>query len=155
MNALFAIALQKAKQKLQAVTAKGCHDKKESLARIATIYTPSNVAAPAGLTKIRGEDKKVLLGKISPIILSIASHYSDLTKAKIALIHKNRFKLENLYKFCHLKSRKDKNRDENITFEYNQMKIKKVTNTLRDFGNTIDIWSNGFLNYFMVMIDFF
>lgn len=35
------------------------------------------------------------------------------------------------------------------------MKIKKVTRTLYNFGNTIDIWSDGFLNYAMVMLDFF
>lgn len=35
------------------------------------------------------------------------------------------------------------------------MKIKKVTGTLRDFGNTIDIWSDGFLNYPMELVDFF
>ena len=54
-----------------------------------------------------------------------------------------------------LKGREDKDRDENIAFEHVQMKIKKVTGTLRNFGNTIDIWSDGFLNYSMVMVDFF
>ena len=35
------------------------------------------------------------------------------------------------------------------------MIIKKVTGTLSDFGNTIDIWSDAFLNYSMVMVNFF
>ena len=35
------------------------------------------------------------------------------------------------------------------------MKIKKVTGILRDFGNTIEIWLDGFLNYAMIMVDFF
>ena len=34
------------------------------------------------------------------------------------------------------------------------MKTKKIASILRNFGNTINIWSNGILNYFMVMIDF-
>ena len=53
-------------------------------------------------------------------------------------------KPENLYKFCYLNGSENKDRDENITFEHRQMKIKKVTGTLRDFGNTIDIWSDVF-----------
>ena len=85
----------------------------------------------------------------------MASCYLRLPKAEIARIHENRFKLENLYKFCHLKGREDKDRDINITFEHSQMKIKKVTGTFRNFGNMIEIWSNRFLNYTMIMVDFF
>lgn len=58
----------------------------------------------------------------------------------MARIYKNRFKPKNLYKFCHLKGREDKDRDKNIIFKNGQIKIKKVTYTLRDFGNIIDIW---------------
>lgn len=57
--------------------------------------------------------------------------------------------------FCNLKSRKDKERDKNITFKYDKMKIRKITGTLLDFGNTIEIWSNRFLNYTTVIVDFF
>lgn len=85
----------------------------------------------------------------------MAGRYLGLLKAEIAKIHKNRFKPENLYKFRHLKGRKDKDREKNITFEYGQMKIKNVTGTLCDFRNMIDIWSDRFLNYAIVMIDFF
>lgn len=35
------------------------------------------------------------------------------------------------------------------------MKIKKVVGTLCDFSNIINIWLDGFLNYFMVIVDFF
>lgn len=35
------------------------------------------------------------------------------------------------------------------------MKIKKVTDILWDFGNKIEIWSNIFLSYAMIMVDFF
>ena len=35
------------------------------------------------------------------------------------------------------------------------MIIKKVTGTLHGFRNTIDIWSDAFLNSLMVMVDFF
>ena len=151
IDALFAIARQKAELELQAATAKACHNEEENLARIAAIRTP---IVPTGLTRTK-EDEEVLIGEISPIIFFVAGRYLDSPKAEIAQIYENRFKPENLYKFYHLKGHEDKDRDENITLEHNQMKIKKVTGTLRDFGNTIDIWSDGFLNYSMVMVDFF
>ncbi|MCJ1349918.1 hypothetical protein MMC31_008161 [Peltigera leucophlebia] len=139
MDALFAIARQKAEQELQAVTAGARRDEEENAARIAAIR----------------EEEETSLGEISPIILSVAGRYPGLPKAEIARSHENRFKPENLYKFRHLKGLEDKDRDENITFEHGQMKIKKVTGTLRDFGNSIEIWSDGFLIYAMVMVDFF
>ena len=120
-------------------TAKARHEEEESLTRIAAIRAPTNVAAPAALTRTVGEDKKTSIGEISPIRLSVSGRYAGLPKAEITQIYKNRFKLENLYKFCHLKDNEDKNRDENITFKHIQIKIKKVPGTLRNFGNTIDI----------------
>ena len=101
------------------------------------------------------EDKEASIYEISPVIFSIASRYPSLPKAKITQIYKNRFKLKNLYKLYHLKDYEDKDRDENIIFEYTQMTIKKVIATLRNFGNTINIWSDAFLNYSMVMVEFF
>lgn len=80
MDALFAIARQKPEQELQAVTAKARHDEEESLARIATIRAPSNVAAPADSTMTGGEDEEALLGKISPITLSVSGRCSGLPK---------------------------------------------------------------------------
>ena len=35
------------------------------------------------------------------------------------------------------------------------MKLKQVTGTLRDFGSTWDIWSESFINYCLIMVDFF
>lgn len=80
-----------------------------------------------------------MISEISFIIFFIVYHYLDLSKVKIVLIFKNRFKSENIYKFSHLKDYKDKDRDKNIIFQYSQMKINKITSTLRDFGNTINI----------------
>lgn len=56
MDALFATARQKAEQELQAVTAKARHAEVESLARIAAIRAPANVAASAGSTRTGAED---------------------------------------------------------------------------------------------------
>lgn len=35
------------------------------------------------------------------------------------------------------------------------MKLKRGTGTIRDFGSTWDIWSESFINYCMIMVDFF
>lgn len=153
MDALFAITRQKAEQELQAITDKARRDEEESQARIAALRAPAISPAVSSPTRVEREEDSI--GEISLAILSIAGRYPGLPKAEIARIHENRFKPENLYKFRHLNGREDKDRDENITFEHGQMKIKKVTVTLRDFGNTIDIWSDGFLNYSMVLVDFF
>ena len=48
-----------------------------------------------------------------------------------------------------------RDRDENITFEHGHMKSKKVIGILCDFGNTINICSDTFLNYSIVIVDFF
>lgn len=69
----------------------------------------------------------------------MAGRYPGLSKAKIARIYKTRFKPKNFYKFYYLKDRKNKDKDENITFEYSQMKIKKFIVTFHDFGNRINI----------------
>lgn len=100
-------------------------------------------------------EKKTFFSKISPIIFFMIGYYLRLSKAKIARIYKNWFKLKNFYKFYYLKGRKNKDKDENIIFEYGQIKIKKIIGTFCEFRNTIDIWSDGFLNYVIVKVDFF
>ena len=151
-DTLFAIAREKADLELQAITAKIRRDDKESQARIAALRIPAATTTPAALNQTKREEDSI--GGISSAILSVAGRYPRLPKAEIARIHENRFKPGNLYKFRHLKGREDKDRHQNVTFE-NGMKIMKVTGTLRDFGNTLDIWSDGFLNYSTVLVDFF
>lgn len=56
----------------------------------------------------------------------------------MACIQKNQLKFKNLCKFRHLKSGKDKDKDKNITFENNRIKIKKVISILCNFGNSIE-----------------
>lgn len=101
------------------------------------------------------EEVEESIGEISPTTLLVASKYPGLPKVKIARIFTNKFRPENLYKLRHLKGREDKDRDENITIENGQMKLKRVTGSLRDFGPTWEIWSESFLNYTMIMVDFF
>ena len=84
----------------------------------------------------------------------MASRYPRLPKAEIARNFANKFRPKNLYKLRHLKSREDKDREENVTIENGQMKVKRVTGTLQDFDTTWDIWCKSFINYLMIMVDF-
>lgn len=64
--------------------------------------------------------KEDSINEIFLAIFSIAKCYFGLyLKVKIVRIYKNQFKSKKLYKFCYLKSHKNKNRDENIIFKNN------------------------------------
>lgn len=106
---------EKADKELQITTTKICRDEKKCQAKIAVLCTLVTALVQIIPTQIkRGED---LLGEISPAILLIARRYPELPKTEITRIYENCFKPKNLYKFCHLKGREDKNRDKNIRFE--------------------------------------
>lgn len=123
--------------------------------RIAAIRAPFNTIPSVGTIRNKAEDEETLLVEISSIIFFINGHYLSLPKAKSARIYKNEFKPDNLTKFCHLQECENNDRDKNIIFESSQMKLKKVTSTLYDFGNTINILLDGFLNSSIIMVDFF
>lgn len=80
-----------------------------------------------------------MINEILLAIFFVTRYYPKLFKIKIIRIYKNRFKSKNLYKFCYLKGHEDKNTNKTIIYENDQIKIKKVTSILYDFGNTIDI----------------
>ncbi len=100
-------------------------------------------------------DEEELVGEISLATLLVASKYPGLPKAEIAQIFANKFRSENLYKLRHLKGWEYKDRDENITIENGLMKLKRITRTLRDLRSIWDIWSKSFINYCMILVDFF
>lgn len=146
------IELRRAEADLAAVNARTARENKESRAKIAAIQAGAiTAAAPRPPT----DEVEEPIGEIPPAALLVASRYPGLPKAEIARIFTNKFRPENLYKLRHLKGREDKDRDENITIENGQMKLKRVTGSLRDFGPNWEIWSESFLNYAMVMVDFF
>lgn len=151
LDARFALEQQKFEADLAAIEVRTNRENEESRARIAVIQAgaATAIAPPAQL------DKKEPIGEISQATLLVASRYPGLPKAEIARIFGNKFRPENLYRLRHLKGREDKDREENVTIENGQMKLKRVTGTLRDFGTSWDIWSESFINYTMIMVDFF
>lgn len=151
IDARFALEQRKVEADLAAIEARTIRENEESRAKIAAIQSAA-VTAAAPRNRV---DEEEPVGEISPAALLVASRYPGLPKAEIARIFANKFRPENLYKLRHLKGREDKDRDENITIENGLMKLKRVTGTLRDFGSTWDIWSESFINYCMIMVDFF
>lgn len=115
---MFMIVHQNTKLELQTATVKACYHKEENLARIAVFCIQINVIASADFMRPEKKNKKTFIGKISLIIFFVAGHYLCLPKAKISQIYNNYYKPENFYRFCHLESHEDKNKDKNITFEY-------------------------------------
>lgn len=87
MDALFAIACQKAKQELQAITAKVRRDDKESQARFAAIRTPAITTSLVDPTRTE-RDKKDSFGEASPVILSSAGAIPAFTKPKLRVFTK-------------------------------------------------------------------
>ena len=151
LDARFALEQQRLESNLAAIRCRTKREDKESLARIAVIQARA-VTAAAPHTQ---NNKEKPLGEISPGALLVASRYPRLPKAEIARIFTNKFWPENLYKLRHLKGWEDKDCKENVTIENGQMKVKRVTETLQDFGTTWDIWCKAFINYSMIMVDFF
>lgn len=145
------IELRKAEADLAAIEARTARENKESQARITAMQTSATTTSTLRIHT----DEEEPIGEIPQAALLVASRFPGLPKAEIARIFSNKFRPENLYKLRHLKRRKDKDRDENITIENGQMRFKRVTGTLCDFGSTWDIWSESFVNYVMVMVDFF
>lgn len=151
LDAKFALDQRKVEAELAEIEARTRRENEESQARISAIQSGVVTATP----RTQANEEEEPIGEISPATLLVASRYPGLPKAEIARIFSNKFRPENLYKLRHLKGREDKDREENITIENGLMKLKRVTGTLRDFGSSLDIWSEAFLNYSMIMVDFF
>ncbi|MCJ1427049.1 hypothetical protein MMC29_004952, partial [Sticta canariensis] len=135
LDAKFALDQRKAEAELAAIEARTHREDEESQALIAAIQSAAVVAV------LRMWRRNL--------------PYHGLPKAEIARIFSNKYRLENLYKLRHLKGRDDKDREENVTIENGVMKLKRATRNLCDFGPSLDTWSEAFLNYSMIMVDFF
>ena len=151
LNAKFDLEQRKTEAELRTIEGRIARENEESRARIAAIQAGAAATTAPGSKN----DEEEPIGEIPPAALLVASKHPGLPEAEIARIYANKFRPENLYKLRHLKGREDKDRDENITIENGMMRLKRVTGTLRDFGTTMEIWSEAFINYTMVMLDFF
>lgn len=146
LDARFALEQRQLEAEIAAIEARTIRENKESRARISAIQ--SGAGAAAALQNPVDEEKPV--GEIIPAALRVASRYPGIPKAEIARIFANKFRPENLYKLRNLKGHVEKNREVN-----GPMKQGRANGTLHNYGCTWDIWSESFINYCMIMVDFF
>lgn len=151
IDARFALEQRKMEADLAATEARTARENEESRARVAALQSGAVVAA-APRTPVYEDD---WIEEISPEISLVARRYPGLPKAEVARIFSNRFRPERLHKLRYFDGREEKDRDENAGIKGDCKKIKRVMGTLRDFGSTFDIWSKCFINYCMIMMDFF
>lgn len=138
------LELQKAEADVIAVEARMKRETEESRARIAAIEAGTVTAAAPGTAT----------DKIAPEALLAASRYPGIPTAEIARIFANKFRPEHLYKLRQGPKYMDWD-DDYVIIENGQMKLKRTSGSLRNFGSNWDIWSESFLNYTMILVDFF
>ena len=137
-----------------AIEARTAREQEKSQARIAAMRTELAIARAAA-APTQGNEEDSLTGELSPAVLLVANKYPGLPKEEIARIFANKFRPQNLYKLRHLQGRDEKDQEENIFIKDGHMKLKRASGNLRDFGPSPAIWSESFLKYSSILVNFF
>jgi hypothetical protein len=112
-------------------------------ARIAALALPY-----AAVPQARAEDTESKI--TSPEVLRLVLQIVGISHTYLISIHKNKFVAENLSKLRIGRAGEgqiEENTSTQLVFEGGIMLSKKLWGTLKDFGNNIDIWAEGFYNY--------
>lgn len=135
---------------------------KESDARIAAAATAAAVTATTPIILLhaqapRGWDDDDNLGEVPQEVQNLV-RFSGLPQEETVRIFRNKFKPINLYRLRHMRdicydTYHDQDR---IEIEDGVLKLKETTGKYKDFGKSVhNVWSNGFLNYAMIMLSLF
>jgi hypothetical protein len=84
-------------------------------------------------------------GETTPEVKSLTAVLPGIASAHLVAIHKNKFLAENLSKLR--RGRREEDITGQITFKNGTLTTTRVKGSMKDFGNTINIWSEGFHNY--------
>ncbi|MCJ1350507.1 MAG: hypothetical protein MMC33_000488 [Icmadophila ericetorum] len=148
----------KARKDLEAMDALQRRLDVESAARVEAIRagnSPVNGAGGTGNRSMGGANQAQVdndsLGELPPEVASLASRKPSLPRTEIAKIYLNKFKPEDLHKLRPLASRHDDSDRTFIISDDGTLRATKRDRTYRDFGQTSTVWSEGFLNYAMIM----
>jgi hypothetical protein len=106
--------------------------------------------APAALQDAIPDD---IIGETPPEVLRVCSLVIGVPAKEVIAIFKGTFRPSNLYKLR--PSRRTANDEGLISIVGNSVKIMKAQGDLKDFGTTIAIWSEGFLNYVVIINELF
>lgn len=98
--------------------------------------------APAQQPAIQPQDTE---GETTPEVKSLTTVLPGIASTHLVAIHKNKFLAENLSKLR--RGRRDDEATGQITFLNGILTTTRVKGSMKDFGSTIGIWSEGFHNY--------
>jgi hypothetical protein len=105
-------------------------------AQLAALNTPAQQPA-AQLQDTEGET--------TPEVKSLTAVLPGIASTHLVAIHKNKFLAENLSKLR--RGRREEDTTGQITFLNGTLTTTRVKGSMKDFGSTINIWSEGFHNY--------
>jgi hypothetical protein len=84
-------------------------------------------------------------GETTPEVKSLTTVLPGIASTHLVAIHKNKFLAENLSKLR--RGRREEDTTGQITFLNGTLTTTRVKGSMKDFGSTINIWSEGFHNY--------
>ena len=84
-------------------------------------------------------------GETTPEVKSLTAVLPGIAPTHLVAIHKNKFLAENLSKLR--RGRREEDTTGQITFLNGILTTTRVKGSMKDFGSTINIWSEGFHNY--------
>jgi hypothetical protein len=84
-------------------------------------------------------------GETTPEVKSLTAVLPGIASTHLVAIHKNRFLAENLSKLR--RGRREEDTTGQIMFLNGTLSTTRVKGSMKDFGPTINIWSEGFHNY--------
>lgn len=84
-------------------------------------------------------------GETAPEVKSLTAVLPGIAATHLIAIHKNKFLAENLSKLR--RGRREDDATGQITFQNGILTTTRVKGSMKDFGSTINTWSEGFHNY--------
>jgi hypothetical protein len=111
-------------------------------AEVALMSAPKRAATGGGL--LPDEEQA---GETPPEVVTVSSLLPSLSKAQLQAIFQNKFLPINLCKLQARQGTDDWLNNTTLSFMEGNMVATKPKGTLKDFGHTTAIWSEGFINY--------
>jgi len=89
----------------------------------------------------------------TPEVKSLTAVLPEIAPTHLVAIHKNKFLAENLSKLR--RGRREEDTTGQITFLNGILTTTRVKGSIKDFGSTINIWSERFHNYMIASYSFY
>jgi hypothetical protein len=94
-------------------------------------------------------------GELSPEVISTIPFYPGIPPDQITAIFLGKFRPEHLVKLCHLYNYDDDDKDQMFSITNDGAITLRSKKYIKDFGQDINIWQEGFLNYASILFTLF